>query len=510
MHIIVLEHPRKGSSNHFNDIANAPICSCMMSGYAGACLLEAGFETTIVDATHWTFAEATKRLLDDPPDLLAVHAVYFWEQTHLLFDMLSDLKRCNWEVPICLFGFFPTLAWRDIMEHFPDVDYVIVGEPEETIVALARHLKRGMDGGLRGLAQRVYDRPMLSGLRGPISDLDGLPYPLRPNLQDIETVNVQASRGCYNRCSFCLIPALTGGKTTWKGRSVQNVVREVTELVHMGHTNIYFVDPNFIGPGKAGRERTLELACSLSKLDITFGMETRANDFTIPLIEALADAGLTSLLLGLESGSPGVLSRLRKNTSVRENQEAIEMVREAGLEPELGFIMFEPESTLNDILDSFRFLKENRALDRLSRTVNILHHQQILLKGTSGYESALDKGRLIPRGFLGFEGRLLYDDHRVAWLSGLVKSICLFVLQEMVKPQSPIYWEREPEDGTIFGRVNDRLVEVFEQLLKISRNLTKLPDPVWTESLLSEFTGDIRTLSRETYYIGYNQVELHT
>jgi radical SAM superfamily enzyme YgiQ (UPF0313 family) len=470
----------------------------MMTGYTAACLLDAGFEATIVDASHWTFAETTKRLLDDPPNLLAVHAVYFWERTNLLFDMLSDLKRNNRDVLICLFGFFPTLAWRDIMAHFPDIDYVIVGEPEETIVDLARHMERGIDNELRSLAVRIHDKPVLSGIRGPISNLDGLPYPLRPDIQNAQMICVQASRGCYNGCSFCLIPALTGGKTAWRGRSVQDVVCEVTELVQNGHTDIYFVDPNFIGPGKAGRERAFELARSLSELGITFGMETRADDLTYPLMKALADAGLTSLLIGLESGSHGVLSRLSKNTSVKENQDAIEMVREAGLDPELGFIMFEPESTLNDILDNFLFLKENRVLDRLSRTVNILHHQQILLKGTSGYESALNKGRLIPRGFLGFEGELVYDDHRVAWLSGPVKSICRFVLHEMDKPQSPIYWERESDSRAVFGRVNDRLVEVFEQLLKMSRNPTKGTDSAWTESLLSELTGDIRTLFRET------------
>jgi len=496
--IIVLEHPREGSPNHFNDIANAPICSCMMSGYAAACLQKAGFEATIVDATHWTFAETTKRLLDDPPDLLAVHAVYFWEKTNLLFDMLSDLKLNNRNVLICLFGFFPTLAWRDVMEHFPNVDYVIVGEPEETIVDLARHMERGLNSELRGLAVHIHDKPVLSGIRSPISNLDELPRPIRPDLQNVDTVSVLASRGCYNGCSFCLIPALTGGKTAWRGRSVQDVAGEVSELVHMGLTDIYFVDPNFIGPGKAGRERTFELARSLSELGITFGMEIRADDFTIPLIESLVDAGLTSLLLGLESGSHSVLTRLRKNTSVTQNAAAVEMVRKAGLEPELGFIMFELESTLDDIIDNFQFLKDNQVLDRLSRTVNILSHQQILLKGTSGYERALAQGKLIPRGLLGFEGGLVYDDHCVAWLSGIVKSICQFVLQEMDKPQSPIYWEREPEGRAIFRRVNDRLVEIFEQLLKMGMNMTKGPDPAWTESLLREFVGDIQALSHKT------------
>ncbi|MDY6853677.1 MAG: radical SAM protein [Thermodesulfobacteriota bacterium] len=498
LRITLLEHPREVSSVHFNDIANAPICSCMMTGFAAACLKEAGFQVTLVNAINWTFDETKKHLLEAPFDLLAVHAVYFWEKTNLLFDMLTDLKRINHGVPICFFGFFPTLAWQDIMTHFPFIDYVIVGEPEETIVELAHHMERGIDRGLRGLAVRIHDKPVLLGIRDPISSLDGLPYPLRPDIQNAQTICVQASRGCYNGCSFCPIPVLTGGKAAWRGRSVQDVVYEVTGLVHKGYRDIYFVDPNFIGPGKAGKKRAFELARSLSELGITFGMETRADDLTSPLMKALVDAGLTSLLIGLESGSHGVLNRLRKNTSVKENQDSIEMVREAGLEPELGFIMFEPESTVNDIEENFLFLKGNRLLDRLDRTVNILHHQQILFKGTSGYNRALAKGRLISKGFLGFQGEPVYDDYRVAWLSRLVTSICQSVLKEMDNPHSPVYWKRESENRAVFKRVNDRVVRVFSHLLNTSQDLRSDLDPKWSASVLRELTEDIRAVTRKT------------
>ena len=505
LRITLLEHPREVSSVHFNDIANAPICSCMMTGFAAACLKEAGFQVTLVDAINWTFDETKKRLLEAPFDLLAVHAVYFWEKTDLLFDMLSDLKGTNQGVRICLFGFFPTLAWHDIMTHFPFIDYVIVGEPEETIVELAHNMERGRDLTLRGLALHLHKGPALPGIRDPISNLDGLPYPVRSDIEDAKTICVQASRGCYNGCSFCPIPALTGGKTAWRGRSVQDVVCEVTELVNNGHTDIYFVDPNFIGPGKAGKERAFELARSLSALGITFGMETRADDITSPLIKALADAGLTSLLLGLESGSHGVLNRLCKNASVRQNQDAIAMIRDAGLEPQIGFIMFEPESTIKDIEENFLFLKENRLLDRLSRTVNILHHQQILFKGTSGYKRALAKGRLISKGFLGFQGEPVYHDHRVAWLSSLVTSICQSVLKEMDHPHSPIYWKRESENRAVFKRVNDRVVRVFSHLLNTSQDLRSDVDPKWNASVLHELTEDIWAVTRKTDWNRYEE-----
>ncbi len=97
-----------------------------------------------------------------------MHAVYFWEGTEKFFQMLEELRRRHYETPICLFGFFPTLAWQDILDSYPAVDYVIVGEPEDTLVDLARNLKAGTVAPDNGLALRVEGAAMLSGLRAPL------------------------------------------------------------------------------------------------------------------------------------------------------------------------------------------------------------------------------------------------------------------------------------------------------------------------------------------------------
>ena len=56
------------------------------------------------------------------------------EGTEKLFHLLAELRQRHYETPICLYGFFPTLAWQDILDEYPTVDYVIVGEPEDTLV----------------------------------------------------------------------------------------------------------------------------------------------------------------------------------------------------------------------------------------------------------------------------------------------------------------------------------------------------------------------------------------
>ena len=50
MNICILEHPRIRSEKRFNEIANTPLWSCLMAGYAASALEEAGHEVGILDA----------------------------------------------------------------------------------------------------------------------------------------------------------------------------------------------------------------------------------------------------------------------------------------------------------------------------------------------------------------------------------------------------------------------------------------------------------------------------
>lgn len=525
MRILLLEHPRKISEAHFNDIANTPLWSCLMSGYAGAALVRAGFEAEIVDAVRLSIEETLRMLTRKPfPDILAVHAVYSWEGTESLFRMLEELRSRGFDAPICLYGFFPGMVWKEILDYCAAVDYVVAGEPEQTLVELARSLEGGAGRarGIAGLASRVDGLAFFGGARAQIESPDEVPFPLRPSLEAEETVSILASRGCYNNCSFCLVPTLHCGRSTWRERSPENIVSEISQLVSPGKRDFYFVDPNFIGPGKAGRERTLDLARRLSELQIRFGMETRANDVTPELMKALVKAGLTRLLLGIESGRPDVLKRLGKHTSTASNEKAVAVVREAGIEPEVGFIMFDAESSLEDIRMNLDFLERNRLLDRLGRTANLLCHELIAFRGTPGYRDAFEKNLLVPKGLFGFEGRLLYRDPRAGWLASAAKKVCHFILREMGKPFSPIHWSGAGEppgeppgpgcgeppqpgcphadvpsgrakNGEPYQAVNDLLVDIFKRLLDSADRFSFCPDANRTENFLFELFDELES-----------------
>jgi anaerobic magnesium-protoporphyrin IX monomethyl ester cyclase len=465
MKTIVLEHPRTPSKTHFNDIANTPLWSCLMAGYAAAALRERGMEVVLLDARKRAFDDTAREILGDQPEILCIHAVYFWEETPRLFDFIRTLRELGFSGHINLFGFFPTLAWTNLLNAASEVDSISVGECETTLCELAKSLSEGTQWRkVPGIACIHENAAGLFAHRIPATDPDRFPCPDRQTAPS-ETVSVLASRGCYNQCRFCAVPAFDAGGARWRGRKPEKIVEEIAELKEKGGEDFYFVDPNFIGPGRKGKLRALELARLLEPLGITFGMETRANDLDLELIARLRSAGLRSLLIGIESGSPDVLGKLAKGASIRTGEQAIEYCRAAGIEPEIGFLMFVPDSTVPDLSANLAFLKRNRLLDRLDRTANLLCHRQIVFMGTSGYRRFQARGRVRATGCYGFQAKIRYLDARVLWIARVMGHACLLVLEQTGLTDSPLYWEKH-DDWRRAGRINDYLVDLFHRLLE--------------------------------------------
>lgn len=436
MKIIILEHPRLPSEPHFNDIANTPLWSCVLAGYVYSSLKQAGLTPVFLDANEQglDFSTTAEEILRQNPDLLTINSVYFWEHTNRLFAMLADLRARNFKGHINLFGFFPTLH-RQVLIDLKPIDSIAVGECEQTIVDLARNLAKHQR------VEGLYTKNHPFTPRKQARDLDTIPFPHRTEKQLTSPASILASRGCYNHCSFCPIPSFYNDGPLWRGRSVENIIAEITTLIARGASEFYFIDPNFIGPGQAGKERVIDLLRQLRPLNIRFGMETRASDLDDELMNDLVQAGLNSLLMGIESGSSQSLSNFGKNETVHEGERGIAICRRAGIEPEIGFLMFSPESSRQSLLENLQFLERNNLLDRLDRTANLLCHSQIILASTTGFSQYQEQGILQKDDPFGFVGKVPFRDKQIETTAKNITSLCHFILRETGKKESPIYFK---------------------------------------------------------------------
>src|SRR3989338_841422 len=412
--ILLLEPPRPPDSSRSQEVVNAPLSACLFSPYIVSLLRSKGIDVELLDAhllglsVQDTLKELAKKFAGaycNTP-LLGVHLVYLWEKTEEVFALLSKIKSLNPRVHINLYGYYPTFAFREILGRYPFIDSVTLGEPEYPFLELAQVITQ--------LPPTPYSLPPIKGLAfrnaelctphpAPHTPPDGLPFPdrsLLPLYQEKGLATyILGSRGCYGRCTFCYVSPFYGG---WRGRSPQNIFEELKDLYENGVRYFYFADANFFGPGRAGRERARELADIILKerLNIRFGMECRANDLEEDSLSRLVEAGLREVFLGIESACDPTLKRFRKDTSQEVNRRAIGLLRHFGIEPNLGFIMFEPHTSLKDIRTNFAFLKDTGLLRSPAITAHLLSHKQTLFMGTADYHTCRDRSR--PKKYGGF------------------------------------------------------------------------------------------------------------
>jgi anaerobic magnesium-protoporphyrin IX monomethyl ester cyclase len=204
-------------------------------------------------------------------------------------------------------------------------DFVVVGEPEEAVMRLARG-------------------EVLSGLADsdPVNDLDSLPFP-RWDLVTADHVvprgfqwssrppgggfPLLASRGCPEFCTYCPHRILAGHRA----RSVANVVSELQHLCQQfKNPYVIFRDPLFT----EDRNRCLELCDEILArgLTLTFEAETRLDRLSTPLLDRLRDAGCRALSFGVESLSAATLKKSgRRPIPEAHQRHIIEQCRARGI-----------------------------------------------------------------------------------------------------------------------------------------------------------------------------------
>ncbi len=430
MKIVIVENPRPLTIEHYNDVANAPLSASLNSGYALAVARRAGWETVHLDFSSGSgdAAAIAVTILAEAADIVLLHWVYSWGHEELVRSVLNLLRR-EGATTLGAFGLFPTLARQRLLQYAPQLDFTLAGEFEATLADLLQGFgKKGALSALPGMALR--DEQFVA--RPLIEDLARLPIPddVGANLGH-RSMNIAASRGCYGECSFCFIQRFYGCSQR-RTRPVASLERELElRLSRREIKSLYFIDPTFIGQGESERERVLEISRMARGLGLPFGFETRVDCIDAGLLATLASNGATAVFLGIESGCDAVLQRIGKRVTKEQVMRGVRTVQESRMQLSLGFIMFEPDTTLSELAENYAFLEELGLLNDHDLTANLLYHNQIVLYGSAAWERFEREGRLLVDARLPFEARYRFRDKRVGQVCSAMGRLAAEYFQRM-------------------------------------------------------------------------------
>ncbi len=336
--------------------------------YLAAILKSDGFDVVILDAYLNDMGNdetlAMVQSFSDSPILVGFTLIN--EEAWKNAQTLCKTMKGAWPKTIFIAGGYFATFWFDEVLKFPELDLVVRGEGEMTILDIAHHIRRQQNiRGLPGTAMLVDGKALCAPPRPLIDNLDNLPFPYHPQASEILLLggvpSIYSSRGCYNSCSFCQVSSLYHSQpgTYYRQRSVENVLAEIQQVQQKSHSDfILFTDDEFIGSHGAGRKRALELARAIheQKPGVHFAFQCRADNVEESFFIQMENAGLRAVSVGIESLVPRSLKLFNKHIRVEQNIRAINILSELGIELNIGLILFDPYTTLDELAEHITLL----------------------------------------------------------------------------------------------------------------------------------------------------------
>lgn len=381
--VVLIRPPKLVSPSGINTNTIAPPLNV---AYLAGTLRSHGHDVTVVDACG--LAPDALAPLDDVPFLLQGLSLpelvaripadarligvscMFSSEWYLHIRVLEALKRAFPRAVLVAGGEHITAEPETCMRACPALDVCVLGEGEETLLALADALVDGttLDGIAGTVTRTSTGEPINNGKRSRIRAIDDIPWPdwhgipvetylsrrCAMDEQIKRTLPMLASRGCPYKCTFCSNPNMWG--VNWFARSPEDIVDEIEHYKKtFAIDHVEFYDLTTI----LDRKWVLRFTKALidRNLDISWAMPpgTRSEALDAEILSLMARSGCSGITYAPESGSEETLEHIKKKVDLRRMRSSISLAVRSGLQVKTNVIFGLPGQTMRDGLKTLRF-----------------------------------------------------------------------------------------------------------------------------------------------------------
>lgn len=357
-------------------------------GYIASFLRQNGYEVAILDTTiynikglkcgEWVhygmdWNNIKERVSDYRPNIIGISSM-FTSQANSLHKTAQGIKGVSENIVIVAGGAHPTALPYEVLSD-NNIDYVVLGEGEITMLNLVQYLTGDFDlNKIDGIGYKVDGEIIIKPRVSFISNLDSLPFPAYdlmemniysklkascgPFVKEIPLFSVSTSRGCPMTCIFCTVHSIWG--RNWRPRSAENVVDEIELLVKK--YNIKEID--FVDDGLLVDKRRIEKICDeilKRKLNISWAAANgvNINSVSYDLLKIMQKSGLFYLSFGIESGNKNIRDNvIKKPILIKHAKKIIKQCRDLNIWTNNNFILGLPGEDKKTFIDTINFSQE--------------------------------------------------------------------------------------------------------------------------------------------------------
>ena len=182
-------------------------------------------------------------------------------------------------------------------------------------------------------------------------------FPYFPNAKDPKeyvTYPILTSFGCPYKCTFCINAIL---ERRYRFRSAEAIVDRIEYLINEHGANFIILQDEEFCINKNRFIRFVELV-EERKLKFEWRTSLRVSNFRPDYIDdamaqRLQNIGMVSCVMGGESGNQRLLDEIKKEVTVGEIENALEVLSKTTIVPKISFMVGMPTENNSEIQDTF-------------------------------------------------------------------------------------------------------------------------------------------------------------
>lgn len=294
-------------------------------------------------------------------------------------DIVKRVRAENPDKIIIMGGHHVSLFTTHVFENCPEVDLLVRGEGEMTLLELMQFFKKhkfnraavladkkGLNA-IDGIILKDKSGVVMTKPRELIKDINILPFPARHLLpidkciplpieyKRLPVVHMMVSRGCPFNCTYCSTHAAFGYRV--RMRSPDKVMEEIHHVVDKyGARQISFWDDLLT----VNKSWLLDLCNRIreSKLDIVWNCYAHINTIDDDMLKAMKTAGCFCIWYGIEAGDETLLKNINKMTKLDNIRRVVKLTKANGIEVRGLFMVGLPGETPELAQKTINFAKE--------------------------------------------------------------------------------------------------------------------------------------------------------
>ena len=330
-------------------------------------------------------------------DVLAV-SIMFVFNIRWLELAISLSRKYHPDAKIIVGGGYPTIFPGKCLRDL-EVDSVVIGEGESSLVHILNRYnnysdpifeeKFPFDGyGERDETNAIQIVPLKNYIdmnEVPVAAWDYLDVKKYFKNSGERMLAIEGVRGCPYRCTFCNTHLSWGHKLRYK--DVDTLISEIRELEKKYHAYLHFIDDNrsinrqwmidFL-------EQVLEYNIEMEPVPSSF----HAHHLDAEMVDLLKKVGIKTVGIAVETGSPEMQKRLKKNLDFEKVGKVVQLIKEKGLRVHINYLFGFPNETMDQIQETLS----------VARRFNAHSNQFLILvpyPGTEIYKEAREGNLLL-------------------------------------------------------------------------------------------------------------------